>query len=60
MEKDEIEQQISFDPRRYTPKVQALIIAKSEEWGCPPSETVARLLDGLAEKINDPAPNDEN
>ena len=50
MEEDDIEQQITFDPRRYTPKVQALIIAKSEEWGCPPSETVARLLEELTDK----------
>ena len=60
MAEDDIEQQIGFDPRRYTPKVQALIIAKSEEWGCPPSETVAKLLDELAEKVNDPAPKHEN
>ena len=59
MEEDDIEQQITFDPRRYTPTVQALIIAKSEEWGCPPSETVARLLEELAEKTNGPAPKHE-
>lgn len=59
MEEDDIEQQITFDPRRYKPKVQALIIAKSEEWGCPPSETVARLLEVLAEKTSNQAPKDE-
>ncbi len=53
MEGDNIEQQITFDPRRYTPKVQALIIAKSEEWGCPPSETVARLLEEITDKVDD-------
>ncbi|MBT8036381.1 MAG: hypothetical protein KJO21_02435 [Verrucomicrobiae bacterium] len=51
--REDIEQVIAFDPRLYTPKVQALIIAKTEKWGCPPSETVARMLEELVDNSGD-------
>jgi len=41
-------QQIIFDPRKYTKRVQALILAKAEESGCKPSEAVAKILDEVA------------
>jgi len=37
-----------FDPNRYTNRVLALILEKSEEWHCSPLEAELRLLDELA------------
>jgi len=37
-----------FDPERYSNRVLALILEKSEEWQCSPLEAELRLLDELA------------
>jgi len=39
---------VAFDPSRYSQRVLALILNKSEEWGCSPLEAETRLLDELA------------
>lgn len=39
---------VAFDPSRYSQRVLALILNKSEEWGCSPLEAEMRLLDELA------------
>jgi len=43
-------QQIIFDQRRYTKRIQGLILAKAEELNCKPSEAVLALLDELARR----------
>lgn len=39
---------IEYDPMQYNEKVNRLIMLKAEQWKCPPSEALARLLDELA------------
>lgn len=41
---------IEYDPTQYPERVNLLIMLKAEQWQCPPSEALARLLDELAEE----------
>jgi hypothetical protein len=41
---------LQFDPSLYSERTLKLILAKAQEWGITPAETVARLLDQLASR----------
>lgn len=41
---------LEFDPKKYSERTLRLILAKAEEWQCPPAEAMTRLLDELAAK----------
>jgi hypothetical protein len=41
---------IQYNPTDYPERVNLLIMLKAEQWQCPPSEALARLLDELAEE----------
>ncbi len=41
---------IDFDLDQLTPRAQKLLLMKSNEWRCTPSEAFARILDQLAAK----------
>jgi|LakMenEpi03Aug12_release.lakeMendotaPanAssembly.Ray.scaffolds.fasta_scaffold3210565_1 hypothetical protein len=46
---------IEYDPAKYSPLVNQLIMLKAEQWKCAPSEALMRLLDEMAEKELKPA-----
>ena len=41
---------ITYDPTQYSERINQLIMMKAEQWKCPPSEALMRLLDELAAK----------
>lgn len=41
---------LEYNPTDYPERVNLLIMLKAEQWGCKPSEALARLLDELAEE----------
>ena len=41
---------IDFDLDQLTARAQKLLLMKSNEWKCTPSEAFARILDQLAKK----------
>lgn len=41
---------LQFNPDAYSERSLRLILAKAQEWQCPPSEAVSRLLDELAKR----------
>ena len=41
---------VEFNPLKYSKRALSLIMAKSEQWDCKPSEAEARLLDELAKR----------
>lgn len=41
---------IDYDPTQYSRQVNELIMMKAEQWQCPPSEALMRILDELAAK----------
>ena len=45
---------LQFDPKAYPERILRLIMRKAEEWSCPPSEALARLLDTLADEAGVP------
>jgi len=45
---------LEYDPTAYSEQVNHLIMMKAEEWQCPPSEALERLLDELAEETLKP------
>lgn len=47
---------IDFDLDQLTPRGQKLLLMKSNEWKCTPSEAFARILDEVAKKAKVMAP----
>lgn len=45
---------LQFDPKAYPERILRLILRKAEEWSCPPSEALSRLLDKLADDAGVP------
>lgn len=45
---------LQFDPKAYPERILRLIMRKAEEWACPPSEALSRLLDKLADEVGVP------
>ena len=43
-----MEATLEFDPAAYSERSLRLILARAQEWQCPPAEAVGRLLDELA------------
>ncbi len=41
---------LEFRPDDYSDRSLRLILAKAQEWECPPQEAVVRLLDELAKR----------
>lgn len=41
---------LEFNPAGYSERSLRLILAKAQEWQCPPAEAVTRLMDQLAAK----------
>ena len=41
---------IEYDPTKYSPRVNQLIMKRAEQWQCTPSEALMRLLDEIAAK----------
>lgn len=45
-----MEATLEFNPAAYSERSLRLILARAQEWQCPPAEAVGRLLDELAAK----------
>ena len=45
---------LEFNPANYSERVLRLIMAKAEQWGCPPGEAVTRLLENAAARAGFP------
>jgi hypothetical protein len=43
-----MEATLEFNPAAYSERSLRLILARAQEWQCPPAEAVVRLLDELA------------
>jgi hypothetical protein len=43
-----MEATLEFNPAAYSERSLRLILARAQEWQCPPAEAVGRLLDELA------------
>ena len=47
---------IEYDPKKYSPRANALVLVSAQKWGCSPAEAAARLLDRAAKKKATKAP----
>lgn len=46
----DMEATLKFNPADYSERSLRLILARAQEWQCPPAEAVGRLLDELAKR----------
>lgn len=46
---------LEYDPSKYSPKINRLIMLKAEQWQCTPGQALMRLLDEIADKELQPA-----
>lgn len=45
--------EITFDPKDYSPETLRLIMLRVQQWGCSPAEAIVRLLDELAKQSSE-------
>ena len=43
---------IPYDPSKHTPRANALVLVRAQQWACSPDEAAKRLLDEAAQKAN--------